>query len=123
MTVSVIDDLELSVRTSNVLRRMGVTTLENFMSLERRKFLAQKNAGIKSWREIEEVRYHLRRSARRQTVAGRALALLEEFNFLADDLARLGYVASRSPKHPCVIQLLRTVRAEDLDEELVYDED
>lgn len=59
--MSIIDDLELSVRASNVLRRRGrVETLDDFMALTKDDIMAQPKAGIRTWREIEQMHKFLR---------------------------------------------------------------
>lgn len=59
--MSIIDDLELSVRASNVLRRRGrVETLDDFMILTKDDIMAQPNAGARTWREIEQMHKFLR---------------------------------------------------------------
>jgi hypothetical protein len=50
-----VDDLELSVRAGNVLRAAGIETIEQFMSLNRRAVMAMPKAGVRTWREIEDV--------------------------------------------------------------------
>lgn len=59
--MSIIDDLDLSVRASNVLRRRGrVETLDDFMTLTKDDIMAQPKAGIRTWREIEQMHKSLR---------------------------------------------------------------
>ena len=73
--MSIIDDLELSVRASNVLRKMGVETQEHLMALTRRAVLAQKNAGVRTWREVADIQQELRemqKQRRRQMSGGPA---------------------------------------------------
>ena len=60
MTNNFVSGLELSVRSSNVLREMGVTSVESFMSLTRTDILSRRNAGTKTWREIEEVQQSMK---------------------------------------------------------------
>jgi hypothetical protein len=58
---SIIDDLELSVRASNVLRRRGrVNTVDDFMALTREDIMAQPYAGARTWKEIERMQTYLR---------------------------------------------------------------
>jgi len=58
---SIIHDLELSVRTTNVLNAMDtVQTYDDFMALTKEQVMAQRNAGIRTWREVEEVQQNLR---------------------------------------------------------------
>lgn len=62
MTKHILDELELSVRTANVLRKAGhVTTLADFMALDRKTVAALKGAGVRVWREIETVQQGLGR--------------------------------------------------------------
>lgn len=58
---SIIHDLELTVRTTNVLNAMGtVQTYDDFMALTKEQVMAQRNAGIRTWREVKEVQQNLR---------------------------------------------------------------
>lgn len=50
-----VEDLELSVRTGNVLRNAGIVTLDQLKALDASAVLALKNAGRKTWREIQEL--------------------------------------------------------------------
>jgi hypothetical protein len=55
-----IESLELSVRASNVLRRSGlVNTPEEFMALDRETFMLIPQAGVRTWKEIEQVQKYL----------------------------------------------------------------
>ena len=57
---SIIHDLELTVRTTNVLNAMGtVQTYDDFMALTKEQVMAQRNAGIRTWREVKEVQQNL----------------------------------------------------------------
>lgn len=62
--MSLLDELEMSVRTSNVLRNLppchAVNTIEDFMALTREVVLDQRRAGVKTWREIENLQTYLR---------------------------------------------------------------
>lgn len=61
---NIIDELELSVRTSNVLKLMGdVHTLDDFMALRMGRVCAVRGAGRRTWNEIREVQEHFRRLA------------------------------------------------------------
>lgn len=55
-----IDQLELSVRTSNVLRMAGIETIEQFLELNRNYVMRLPNAGVKTWREVDEVQRYLK---------------------------------------------------------------
>jgi len=50
-----VDDLELSVRARNVLSTNGIKTIERFLSLDRPSVVAMRGAGVRVWKEIEEV--------------------------------------------------------------------
>lgn len=74
---SFVDGLELSVRTTNVLKLAGVETREAFEALDAGKVLAMRNAGRKTWYEIRDVQGWLKgptREERERLVA----ALLEQ---------------------------------------------
>jgi len=59
---SIIHDLELSVRTTNVLNAMGtVQTYDDFMALTKEQVLSLKGLGTKAWREIKEVQQNIGR--------------------------------------------------------------
>lgn len=63
--MSLIDDLELSVRAGNVLRALNPDmTMDDFLALTRQEITAQKNAGVRTWREVAEVQAHFRQLAR-----------------------------------------------------------
>jgi hypothetical protein len=56
-----IESLELSARASNVLRRSGfVNTPEEFMALDRETVMFMPKAGVRTWKEIEQVQKHFR---------------------------------------------------------------
>lgn len=57
---SFVDDLELSVRTRNVLKLAGIDSREALEGLTREAVLAMKNAGRKTWYEIECIQQYLR---------------------------------------------------------------
>lgn len=51
-----LDSIELSVRADNALRADGrVQSLEDFMSLDKKTVMAMKNAGERTWTEIERL--------------------------------------------------------------------
>jgi hypothetical protein len=55
-----IESLELSVRASNVLRAWGrVKTLDEFLGLDRETVMALPNAGVRTWKEIEQMQKYL----------------------------------------------------------------
>lgn len=65
-----LDGLELSVRANNVLRAWGrVHTLDAFLALDRATVMSLKNAGMRTWREIQQLQATLReqRTARPPT--------------------------------------------------------
>ena len=64
--MSIIDALELSVRASNVLRKMGVETMDDFMALTRQTVMGQKNAGRRTWNEVSEIQTYYRHQALEQ---------------------------------------------------------
>lgn len=57
---NILDSLELSVRASNALRKRGVSTLEDFMSLSKASVMLMPNVGARTWREIREMQEYLR---------------------------------------------------------------
>lgn len=57
---SFLDSLELSVRTTNVLRLAGVDSREAFEALDKSTVLGMRNAGRKTWHEIESVQEWLK---------------------------------------------------------------
>lgn len=57
--MGIVDDLELSVRTSNVLRGEGVRTLSAFMALSKDRVMAMKGAGVRTWNEIKSVQTNI----------------------------------------------------------------
>lgn len=59
---NIIDQLELSVRSSNILRGMGVETLWEFLGVNKSEFLRRPHAGARSWREVEQVQKALQTS-------------------------------------------------------------
>lgn len=58
-----IESLGLNVRATVRLRRIGVETLEQFLSLERERFLRVWGAGEKTWQEIYNKQQQLKRGA------------------------------------------------------------
>lgn len=63
---SFVDSLELSVRTTNVLKLAGVDSREAFEALDKRTVLAMRNAGRRTWYEIESVQDWLRGPTREE---------------------------------------------------------
>ncbi|BCH24285.1 DNA-directed RNA polymerase subunit alpha C-terminal domain-containing protein [Mesorhizobium sp. L-8-3] len=112
LTNDFIDTLELSVRAGNVLRNNGITTPEQFMALTKPQVLSFTHAGSRTWREIYEVQFSLRREARRQTLPGRAVELIRALNDL--DLGANGFFLTFDDKHR--LRLARYAKPEDLDE-------
>jgi len=55
-----IADLELSVRTSNVLRVAEIESLEAFMALTKPTVMGWQHAGARTWKEISEMQEYLR---------------------------------------------------------------
>ena len=49
-----VEQLNLSVRTMNCLRRGGITTLGDLISKQEKELMALRNFGLKSKTEIEE---------------------------------------------------------------------
>jgi phage-related tail protein len=56
-----IDDLELSVRTVNVLRRAEIRTIGEFLALDKATVTGLPNAGARTWNEIRETQDYLNR--------------------------------------------------------------
>ena len=82
--MSILNRIELSVRAGNVLRNMGtVNTLEDFMALDRATVMAQKHAGVRTWKEIQEVQ----QSLGRQPAVDFVDAVLSDTRDLRDELA------------------------------------
>lgn len=57
-----VTSLEFSVRTSNCLRHIGVTTEEELLALTRTQVLSIQNAGVKTWNEIAEWQNYVRKN-------------------------------------------------------------
>lgn len=79
----ILDQLEISVRTTNVLRKHGVKTIDDFMALTRPVVLKLEYAGSKTWREIAEVQENLGRS-QAPAAAIQLLAALNALDLPAD---------------------------------------
>ncbi len=54
-----LQDVEMSIRAHSVLRNAGFTTLGDIMDLTKTQFLALPKAGVKTWRELSELRESL----------------------------------------------------------------
>ena len=74
--MSIVDDYEFSVRAGNVLRRLGVETVDSLLTLDRADVLAQKNAGVRTWKEIAEAQARLRGPSPDDVRAARRAELL-----------------------------------------------
>ena len=62
---NIVNQLELSVRTSNVLKNMGdVHTLDDFLALTEGHVRAVRGAGRRVWQEIRSVQTDMRRQMR-----------------------------------------------------------
>jgi hypothetical protein len=57
------EQMELSVRTSNCMRRAGIETMDQFLRLDRDDVMGWKNAGIRTWNEIADLQSQLNTSA------------------------------------------------------------
>lgn len=70
---NIINELELSVRTSNTLKRLGdVDTMEDFMALTEGRVRAVRGAGRRTWNEIRDVQTHFRQIEKRRAESARA---------------------------------------------------
>lgn len=79
-----IDDLELSVRTGNVLRAAGYIELDRFLGLTKAEVLALPNAGARTWKEIEELQRYLGQPR------NRASEINQEVRRLNDEVKQMG---------------------------------
>lgn len=52
-------DLNLSTRTARILTEMQVKTLDDFLSLDRRRIVTWPTSGAKTWDEISEAQKRL----------------------------------------------------------------
>lgn len=84
----VLDRLELSVRTTNVLRRHGIETMDAFMRLDKPTVLGMEHAGARTWREIAEVQA----AFGQDPIAQRVTHLLRTLNSLPLDPGYFFYV-------------------------------
>ena len=66
--MTIAQQLELSTRTTNLLDEHSVYTVDDFMALDRTIVLRWKNAGRKTWNEIQEAQHSLRFVDRQNTV-------------------------------------------------------
>ncbi|MBD9544304.1 hypothetical protein IB276_33195 [Ensifer sp. ENS04] len=110
MDTDFISELELSVRASNALRGMGVTTRDQFMKLTREDVMSVKNIGRRTWGEVRDLQEHVRYHERRLSLPGRAEALIGELNAL--NLEKHGFFVIRDKGR---LRLGRYAVAEDLD--------
>ena len=74
--MNILDQFEFSVRASNVLRHMGVKTIDDLLAIDRSAVLAQKNAGVRTWKEISEAQEYLRGPTPEMVRENRRRALL-----------------------------------------------
>jgi len=84
-----ITQLELSVKTSNLLRANNVNEVQ-FINLTKER-VRQLGGLVKSWKEIEELQPIVREARikrRRESTIGRACIAVKELNDLAPDLER-----------------------------------
>jgi hypothetical protein len=66
MPDTILDQLELSVRATNVLTAYGqVRTLEDFMALDRETVTALPKSGARTWEEIKRMQKYLLREKER----------------------------------------------------------
>ena len=62
---NIVNEIELSVRTSNVLKNMGdVHTMDDFLALTEGHVRAVRGAGRRVWQEIRSVQTDMRRQMR-----------------------------------------------------------
>ena len=81
-----VDELELSVRSSNVLRLAGVTTIEEFARLTKDQVMGFANAGRKTWNEIEEAQaWLLNGYPPRDYSRARAVVLINHLNAILSE--------------------------------------
>jgi len=73
-----VGELELSVRAHNALMRAGITTYEQFRDLTREDALAMKNAGLKTWREINDTQLWLSGDTRPEMTRDEAIEDLKD---------------------------------------------
>lgn len=79
-----INDLEMSVRTIGICRNAGWDTEAVFLKLRKSDVMEAKGAGIRTWREINEVQQHLKRVAKRESLLAQAVDAAREANRLLD---------------------------------------
>lgn len=94
-----IDDLELSVRTSNCLGRD--MSVERFLSLTKAEVMALKNAGIRTWREVEAVQKSLTKPTRSEAfhqLRGRLARCAEDADVLGLQIVLIGHNTPRLAK-------------------------
>ncbi|RWD43914.1 MAG: hypothetical protein E5V72_01495 [Mesorhizobium sp.] len=109
-----IDDLELNVRTGNVLRNNDITTVEQFLQLTKPQVLSFKHAGARTWSEIREVQIELRRKTRSETLPARAIAHIRALNELQFELHTAGFFMRFDQSHR--LRLGRYVNRDDFDD-------
>jgi DNA-directed RNA polymerase subunit alpha len=64
-------DMEFSVRTSNVLYKMGIKTFKDLISVSEQTYLKEKNFGRKSLNEIKEIVAHYGYTIHRFPIEGK----------------------------------------------------
>lgn len=75
-----VEDLELSVRTANVLRNANIYSIPDFMLLTRVFVLTLASAGPRTWREVSEVQKQLSREGQDEREWQRFRSLVSEVN-------------------------------------------
>ncbi|TPL42578.1 MULTISPECIES: DNA-directed RNA polymerase subunit alpha C-terminal domain-containing protein [unclassified Mesorhizobium] len=109
-----IADLELSIRAANRLDAYNITTLDQFMALTKPQVMTWRHAGVKTWREIQEVQENLRGQSRRQSLPGRAVQQIRAINDMQVELSNAGFFLRFDDRGR--LRLARYVTKEDFDD-------
>ncbi len=106
--MSFVDDLEMSVRSGNVLRRAEIKTASQLLALTKEEVLQMPAAGIRTWREVSEIQEVLRKETGPTTLWARFTTAVQDLNAFMEEF----------PEHRVVLEgcgFLIPVRSGELD--------
>ncbi|ESY35720.1 hypothetical protein NKK48_30260 [Mesorhizobium sp. C386A] len=91
MSHDFVDNLELSVRASNALRRYEINSIEKFLALTKPDIMGFKHAGAKTWHEIREVQVNIQHERRLETTPGLVVTHMRALNDLQAEMRAAGF--------------------------------
>tara|TARA_R110002072_G_scaffold63430_6_gene157856 strand:+ start:897 stop:1205 length:309 start_codon:yes stop_codon:yes gene_type:complete len=75
-----VDDLEMSIRTGNAMRKAGITEIDQFVALDRKTVVGLPGSGPKCWKEVQELQESLKPHVQEAQSWAKLTAILKNSN-------------------------------------------